>query len=203
MSKREVAELACRILALYYLVVNLHSFVTLPITLGMGVWNAIQFGGWDATGIGILFIGLGTGCIIALVWFLWTRAWWIAEKLVPHDANYSRWPRVRAQDMQVVAFSMVGLFTLVNSFQSLARSFGMYVGVLNSDEYGERRITFLEWLTLEGALGSLIGCILGLWLVLGSRGLVRLIRRLRRPEFDELTDESTAGHAESAPPLRG
>jgi hypothetical protein len=203
MSKREVAELACRILALYYLVANLHSFLGLPITLGMGVWRVVQSGDWDVTGFAIVFTALATGFVIALVWFLWTRASWIAEKMVPHDANYSRWPHVRAADLQVVAFSMVGLFTLVNGFQSLARSFGLYIGVLNSEQYGERRITFLEWLTLEDTLGSLVGCILGIWLLLGSRGLVRLIRRLRRPEFDEPIDESTAGHAESAPPLRG
>jgi hypothetical protein len=118
---------------------------------------------------------------------LWTRAWWIAEKLVPEDAKYSRWPHLRIADLQVVAFSMVGLFTLVSGVQYFARSVGLYIGILYSEHYA-RRITFFEWLTMEDTVGSLAECVLGLWLVLGSRGLVRVIRRLRRPEFEETAE---------------
>lgn len=198
MTKREVAELACRILALYYLVANLHSFLGLPVTLGMSLWQVMRHGDWDITGMGILFVALATGLVLVLVWFLWTRAWWIAEKLVPDDANYSRWPRVRAAELQVVSFSMVGLFTLVSSVQFFARSVGLYIGMLYADHFEGRRMTFLEWLTLEDTIGSLAGCVLGLWLVLGSRGLVRMIRRLRRPQFDESADDLTAARAAAA-----
>jgi hypothetical protein len=160
--------------------------------LATGIWSVFQTGDWAVTGFTVLFTALATGFVGALVWFLWTRAWWVAEKLVPDNASYSRWPHVRAVDLEVVAFSTVGLFALVNNIQSLARSFGLFIGVLNSDRFGERRITLMEWLTSEGALGSIAGCVLGLWLVVGSRGLVRLIRRLRRPEFHEPVDEPIA-----------
>jgi hypothetical protein len=135
----------------------------------------------------MLFISVATAFVLALVWFLWTRAWWIAEKMVPDDANYSRWPHLRVADLQVVGFSIVGLFSLVSSAQYFARSVGLYVGILYA-ERSAHRITFFEWLTLEDTVGSLAGCIIGLWLVLGSRGLVRLIRRLRRPEFEETAE---------------
>jgi hypothetical protein len=198
MSKRDVAELTCRILALYYLVANLHSLIGMPLTLGMGGWSLIRHGGWDVMGIGLLFTALATGFVIVLVWFLWTRAWWIANKLVPDDANYSRWPRLRAADLQVVAFSTIGLITLVNSIRFFARSFGLYITMLNSDRFGERRMTFFEWLIMEDTLASLVGCVVGLWLVLGSRGLVRLIRRLRRPQFDESAEESSTDPSAAA-----
>jgi hypothetical protein len=144
----------------------------------------LKNGEFEETGIAMLFIASATGFVLFLVWFLWTRSWWIAKKMVPDDANYSRWPRLRLADLQVVAFSMVGLFTLVNGVQYLARSFGLYFGSLYADQY-DRHMSFLEWLTLDETLASIAGCALGLWLILGSRGIVRLIRRLRRQELHE------------------
>jgi hypothetical protein len=184
MTKRDVAELACKILALFYLIANLHTFLTTPVSVGMTIWRALRYGEFEETGIAMLIIATATGFILLLVWFLWTRSWWIAKKMVPDDANYSRWPRLRVADVQVVAFSMVGLFTLVNGVQYLARSFGLYFGSLHADHY-DRRMSFLEWLSLDETLASIVGCVLGLWLILGSRGIVRLIRRLRRPELHE------------------
>jgi hypothetical protein len=108
--------------------------------------------------------------------------------MVPDDANYSRWPRIRMADLQVVAFSMVGLFTLVQNLAYVTRAVGIYLGSLYSDSLGDYRVDFLEWLFLENTLASLVGCGIGLWLILGSRGLVRLIRRLRRPEFEETAE---------------
>jgi hypothetical protein len=189
MTKREVSELACKILALYYLVANLHVFLSTPVSLGMTVWRAMRFGELDEAGIAMLFIAIATAFILLVVWFLWTRSWWIAKKMVPDDANYSRWPRFRVADVQVVAFSMVGLFTLVNGVQYLARSFGLYFGSLYADHY-DRHMSFLEWVILDETLASIVGCALGLWLLLGSRGIVRLIRRFRRPELEEVVVES-------------
>ena len=185
MTKREVAELACRILALYYLVVNLHSLLGLPVTLGMTIWQAIQFGELGKAGIAMLFTAVATGLVILLVWFLWTRSGWIAEKMVPADANYSRWPRLRVADLQVVAFSMIGLLTFIEGARGFSRAVGLYVGALYSENLYDPGITFLDWFATQDTLASLVSCVVGLWLILGSRGIVRLIRRMRRPELNE------------------
>jgi hypothetical protein len=89
---------------------------------------------------------------------------------------------------------MAGLFTLVSSVQYFARSIGLYVGIQYGENYGQRKIAFLEWLMLEDTIGSLAGCVLGLWLVFGSRALVRLIRRLRRSEFAESSGDLSERH---------
>jgi hypothetical protein len=156
----------------------------------MSIWRVKWHGDWDATGYAALFTSLATGFVLALVWFLWTRAWWVAEKLVPDDANYSRWPHIRSVDLQVVGFSMVGLFSLVDGIRYFTRSVGVYLGILYSENLGDSTVTFLDWLIMEDTLASLATIAVGLWLVLGSRGIVRLIRRLRRPELYERPEVS-------------
>ena len=106
MSKREVAELACRILALTFLVLNLHWIVSIPATLGRGIWGLFQNSHVDGA-LALLFVAISAGFIVLVIWFLWTRS-------------------------------------------------------------------------------------IGLWLMLGSRGIVRLIRRLRGSELQETNEDSRA-----------
>jgi hypothetical protein len=180
MTKRDVAELACRILALYYLVTNLHWFVSIPF-LSAGLREAQRGGSFAETGTVLLGAALGILFVLGVVWFLWTRSGWIAEKIVPNEANDSRWPHFRVADLQVVAFSMIGLMTLIDGVRYFSRSAGLYLSYLYDSNHPAAYVSLRDWLLMEQTLPSLLSIVLGLWLILGSRGVVRLIRRLQRP----------------------
>lgn len=134
MSKREVAELACRILALWFLVANLHALVGMPVSFFAGVWSLVSREGFNEYGISLVIGSLLFAFIAFVVWFLWTRSAWIASKLVPDDATYSRWPHIRVADLQVAAFSTVGLFVLIRGLRYFVHTMGIYFdSVLRQD----------------------------------------------------------------------
>jgi hypothetical protein len=83
--------------------------------------------------------------------------------------------------LQAVSFSLLGMYILVHAFPVLAKMTAIYLlpDVKNPNEHGLFSFDFFE--PKQRVLASqvtevLAEIALGLWLVLGSRGIVRLIR---------------------------
>lgn len=176
MSKRDVADLACRILALCLVVVNAQVIVLAPVGFGMGVWELIRYQEFAHVAFGLICVAVPVAMLLWFVWFLWSRSYWIATKLVPDDANYGKWPHIRVRDLQAAAFSVVGLVALFTAVQALSRSVGHYI---DASRRPGSNVEFADWLGMEGTLAALVNAALGLWLMLGSRSIVKMIRRLR------------------------
>lgn len=76
-------------------------------------------------------------------------------------------------NIQMVAFSVVGLYMLADSLPTLVRS-TIWHFTTSTHSIGERS-------PLVGDIvGSLVQIVLGSWLLFGSRGLVNLISSMRR-----------------------
>jgi hypothetical protein len=189
MSKREVAALACRILALAALLFNRDPLVTWPAYIATGLWDTLRGGYLEELWFEYLLFGVIWMMYAAILIFLWVRADWIASKIVPHDS--SRWPRFRAAELQIAAFSAIGLVTVMTSVRDFSTQLGIYLEAVFGPPGGPR-VTFPEWLLLSETMGPLIMGALGMWLLLGSRGIVRFIHRLRRPEPHELIEDTRA-----------
>jgi hypothetical protein len=204
MPKREVAELACRILAVAILALSVFQIIVVPVQIVIGLYDLMR--GYRNTSTGFTLIGGSVSAVLhlALVCFLWTRSGWIASKIVPDDIGESHWPRIRTKDFQVAAFSTVGVVMFIYGIGYFCRSLGIYLDSLYSPLLG-RGLTFITWLTLEWTLASLAYIALGLWLIVGSRNIVRFIRRMRKPDFheddggtgNESTDIGTEGSNQS------
>jgi hypothetical protein len=116
--------------------------------------------------------------------FLWRRAAWIATKIAPDEDHAARWPMCRVTDLQIAAFSALGVLSLIYSAAWFSYSLGGYLNNLNSP-LSTRGGSLATWLTSEGFLAALTYAILGLMLVVGSRNIVRFVRRLRLPRFED------------------
>jgi hypothetical protein len=165
----------------------------------MGMWDLIRFGDSSYAGLTLIFAAVGVLPLLAMIWFLWFRSDWVARKIVPDEGNYSRWPRIRAVDLQVVAFSTVGLLTFLSAIRSFFQSFGQYMHAsrtLGAD------LTFVDWFTMERTLIAFVEGPLGLWLMFGSRGFVRMLRRMRAPSSEtELPPAQTEMEKPDVPPV--
>ncbi|MCU0878834.1 MAG: hypothetical protein MUF06_13710, partial [Pirellulaceae bacterium] len=99
MSTRELAELACRIIA-----VALLAFTLLEIAMGLAsllipigyAWRSSREMEPVEVLFGTVIVGIPLALRLVPVWFLWTRAEWISRQMVPYAENRSRWPRLRA-----------------------------------------------------------------------------------------------------------
>jgi hypothetical protein len=128
MSKRDVAELACRILAFTILALGIYEILFVPLAVVAGLWDLMRGGPGSGMGVSLLIGSVSSVLTLALVCFLWTRTEWVARKLVPDDGRNSRWPHIRVVDLQTAAFSTVGVVAVLMGVGALCRSLGLYLG---------------------------------------------------------------------------
>jgi hypothetical protein len=107
--------------------------------------------------------------------FLWTRAPWIAQQMATGQSRNGPLLRVRGADLMTVAFSVIGVITSL---------MGLYGFVLSYVRFRIAEMNVDFWLSSDVLWGSLLQIGLGIWLTLGSRGLMRVIRRLRSGDVD-------------------
>jgi hypothetical protein len=186
MSKRDLAELACRFLALAVLVWFTTEIIVVPVEIVGHLFDRMR--GIDSeVGAFLLQHSLSAVLHLAVVTVLWTHARWIATKIAPDDDDAHDWPHVRVVDLQIAAFSTVGVLSLVYGAAWFAYSLGAYLDSRYS-LLGMHNNNSSKWLTSEGLLSALAYTALGLWLVVGSRNIVRFVRRMRQPNFRNLDE---------------
>ena len=185
LTPRDIAYLACRILAFSLFILNLTQLFSQLTLIVMQLWESYRLGGDWSTFLMIALIILLTALYLGLIWLLWSNAQWISRKIVPDERNSSVWSRVRLVDLQVAAFSAIGLVFFVKGVQSItliALHVSRVMRYVSPDE------TAMDWLLSGDSLYSIVGIVLGLILMVGSRGVVRMINGLRgssRPTRDD------------------
>jgi hypothetical protein len=184
MSIRDTTKLACQILGLYTLIQCIGS---IPNGIGLFVQMqsikhdaaltaalepmSIMFG-YSGYFIVLLFIGL----------FLLFRADPVARRLCRNTEMHEVQSHWTAEEIQAVAFSIIGLYILMTAIPDATRftiqilsKFIAYKDISPSIR-GEGIINDAAW----GDIGWLASkTTVGLWLVLGARGLSRLATHLR------------------------
>jgi hypothetical protein len=162
-TAREIATLSFKVLSLYAFIQaidKLPSFINYMYKYNFieaGILNSMIFA---APMLLLLLCG-------GLLWFI---APFLASIISKSDISVDG-SAASLLDIQVVAFSVVGLYMLADSLPALVRSViwhftGGYL-YKSSPLVGE-------------IMGFLVRITIGLWLLFGARGLVNLIRSLRR-----------------------
>jgi hypothetical protein len=184
MTPREIANLCCRLMAIYALFQGLAFLPSLaalidPLTHPMDLSTAELFSR--------VLWAMHPAVMIAAAAFLWRWSPLVASWMVGHDIQdavaepESTRRKATLRDVHGVAFSVIGLWVLVHAAQDIAGHAFYLV-------YDDPTVTGNRWVGVYGRI--VVQLALGIWLLFGARGLVDLLHRARRvgldaPELDE------------------
>jgi hypothetical protein len=174
-TSRDVAFLASRILALCLPAFGLSRTLVQVLFVVTDFVHGFQ---WQLRFSELLVMNLVMAtCLLYLggLWLLWSHADWISRKLVPDSRQSNLWPRVRLKDLQVVVFSAIGLLFFASGLETMLEV------VL-----GARMLQFIDQYAMvpgrfvsAATVSAIVKMVIGLVLMIGSRSIVRGIRRLR------------------------
>lgn len=174
MTRREIAQLAVKILALWLFgeaIVGLSTVVSFimalirsPLDQGFGLQEVLSTGSAAIPTVFYFLAGL----------FFWSRAETLAARMVSDDRAPVTGIGIDESGAMSVALTAIGVFILVPTLQGVAR----HLYFIWTGPY-----TVMEWLQSpewqSSFWSSLFALVLALWLMLGSRGIVRAILWLR------------------------
>jgi hypothetical protein len=160
MTKIEIAALSFKVLSIYAFIIVIDNIY---FTLG-SITRAEDHGANLALIVTPQLLLVLSGIIL----------WFIAPRLassVFKTPSIENAPNASLSEIQTVAFSVVGIFLLAISIPELVSIIVVYntMWVAGSKE-----------ILIKGMIVLSIKIILGLWLLLGSSGLVKFIRSTRR-----------------------
>ena len=188
MTKREIAALACRILALLGFINSFHLAVR-PLALlaqYIGSLNAMYTG---PLSIWIIVAGASPWATLLLFSaFLWTRADAIAAQLAPADETLA----VTQFDAPVQRFAvwLLGVYALLDGLPRAAQVAFRFLGFSWRQSVQER-----DWpVSGPDLLAVAVEVGLGVWLVFGSASFVMLFGFLQRAG----RDAETSGDSQTA-----
>jgi hypothetical protein len=175
LSRIAIAELACRLMALW-----LFAQVALGLTPLLVLLPGLLFErGLDAS-LGVAFAGalLPLGSLIFGV-FLWRGSHAVARRLVHGNPSPLVTRRFSRQDLMAVGFAVIGMYAVWASAERM-----LHAAVRAIYMAHQLRIEVAKFLNnadwMADFLGNLAGLAFGLCLLLGSSGIARLARRMGR-----------------------
>ena len=186
MNSREVGFLVFRIAGLYLLLKAFIYFLNAWPGLIAMIVSHNDYGDYPMGGILVAYI-INLGLFIVGGWFLITRSGRLAEFWFPkwNDEESPIPSPIDFNKIQILAFSIVGLLVIVHAVPVVV---GGLITLLTSPIPGwvdGSHLTGTNMTTLSRLLASLIELLLGLWLFLGSRGLVNFWNRMRTAKYPE------------------
>jgi len=190
MTSRDVGVLSCRIMSIYVFMIALSQLNNVLI-LSTGFVSAMLTGSSASSremAVGY-FLASATSMLIMLSFcaFLWSGASYLARLMVPDSEERALGTALSAKDLQVIAFSVVGLLLVAKALPDAAGSAWRYVSL--ADSFRERIAPELQARLFRLALQFVIG----LGLFFGARGLARMWRKLHGLGWEAGPDEGAKG----------
>lgn len=170
-SARDVAFIGCRLLAVY-------ALYSLLLYLGQWMLFIVQALRWPNSGNGqfVASYGLSGAILLAMFLALWFRAGWIAGKIAAGTGDSKAavpgsWSR---ESVLSLALVVLGVWILVHHVPDLV---AYAVRILPSEPDPDNEITLAQWAQIVSAG---LTTVLGLFCLLGARGIAEAIGRFRR-----------------------
>ncbi len=171
-----LGKLACRVLAIYIIIKMLPQLQTLILIYGSSVNNLSMLTNYTA-----IALVLSLAIIGLVVFMLWRYADKIADCMVGDPVVEAENPvNINYDTIQVIAFSVVGLLALVDGIPSLFNSVADIFMFKQFEVPGV--ITYNRNFMLDmlpRLIGNIVKTALGFWLLLGAKGIKRLISMTR------------------------
>jgi hypothetical protein len=164
MTKEQVLGLAVRLFAIFLFVYGLRSLtgvIQLAETASgySGIW-------WVAVSYLVIFV-----CIALMLWFFPVT---VARKILPKDDRKTGETEISLKDIDVVAYSILGVWLLATTIPDVI----YWLLVLATLEH-KGLIPYMTHSRLASVIATIIQFGIGIWLMLGAKGLRGLIRKLR------------------------
>ena len=141
-------------------------------------WLSVDPSGeWMAMG-SLLSLAVTLGAAAFLLLRTKTVVRWVAPDLEPG----AEVEPPRASELGVMAFSLAGLVFVVRGLEWLVQSGARWYFSAAETRFGTHGLTSYDKATIPTALLMMA---IGLWLMLGSRGILRAVQRLQRPPIPD------------------
>ena len=179
MKKEEMAFIGCRLIALFYAMKVLETVGSFAMSLVMWRSQSINL---PQMKMGIIYLQslpfIFYGFIACLLRF---GAGTIVRSMLPDTEMTKKSRSVSAEQVQSIAFTTVGLLFLTWGITDLVKVLSQVIQLKQSYDFAHISRT----LKVEGIT---VGCqiLFGFYLMLGSRGLSKLVMRLRQPKLNKL-----------------
>jgi uncharacterized BrkB/YihY/UPF0761 family membrane protein len=171
MTKKEFAVLACRIFALYAFL----KFIFQIESVICVIWGLMdgRAGIKDTSGVIFFSFLLTTLLLLALAIVIWKKAEWLAEKIFPGKDSAGSKLEISMSEVQIVAFSVVGLVLIVEALPQIGNLIVDYK--MRTSQPYVSMYPFWRSVVMHG-----IEFLLGFGLLFGSKGLAGLLKSFRK-----------------------
>ena len=173
MTKRETAVLACRLCSIY----GIFMFISWAGIMIQGGWSMFNLRPGSSGKEFLLFIIFVTPVILLLLFsiWIWRKADWLAGKMLPGAEVSTGESVLTASDLQVVAFSVVGLIAIVQALPQISSLVMEYKFRTEVSEGGQFPGGGFDRQVVFGSVKLLVG----LGLLFGARGLAGILHSVR------------------------
>lgn len=170
---KDLARLSCKVLAVYTLVLALQSlnhFALLPVSIRDNLPAGV-------TALMVMAAFIPSILLLTLAAILWFRADRLAGHMASGENTSGERPAVKGEDVQVIAFSVVGVLVLASAVPELFQFVSSLVlqRSLQFQPFSETVSVY----TISRAIALAVRLVIGFWLLLGARGLAGLFKTLR------------------------
>lgn len=163
MSKLEITRIACKILGVYLIIQGLNVFANV-----ISSYILMQ----DQSTV-MLFVSVVFPFSFLIIFgiSIWVFSGKLSSLIVKGEVYSKEESGLKANDLQRVAFSILGLLFIGTSLPELVSNL---MNLITMDEIYSASIRLLP-----GILGNIVQLIIGLVIFFGARGLVNLLENLR------------------------
>lgn len=173
MTIKNLAGLSCKVLAVYTLVLALQSlnyFAILPVSIMENFPSGV-------TTLLVMVAFIPSILLLTLAAILWFRADRFAGHMAPDKNTSGEKTAVSGEDVQVIAFSVVGVLVLAGAVPELFQFVSNLVLQRSLQDHSLSETVSVY--TVSRAIGLAVRLVIGFWLLLGARGLAGLFNTLR------------------------
>lgn len=181
MSGRYLAVLLCKVLAIYVFIwaINYTGIIgMLPVSFAHAGTREMLYTALSFLVPFVLLAVLGV--------FLWIRAEYMSHRMV--GAHSEDVKAAGAEDVQAIAFSAVGVLALSDALPKFVQQLFSIIAMSQTQMFSLEGMYISN---MSGIAGSVVKLILGFWLFFGSRGIVHLLRSLRKAGLKKPSGEET------------
>jgi len=125
--------------------------------------------------ISLTYLILVVLCPVLAAVLLWMFPLTIAAKLIPDIKKQEPPKAIDSAEIEVVAFSILGLWVLANAIQD-AFHWATYVYIIKNSVTPKVELTPEN---IGNIVATVVELVIGLWILFGSKGVIGFLRRMR------------------------
>ena len=164
MTKEQIVALAIRLFSVFLFIYGIRAIGTI---VPINDLDQMSMMAWILT----IVFALAFSAIAVLLWFFPLL---VARKLLPVSDQKEGKSVVALQDIDVIAFSVIGLWILATAIPDMVYWIMMWSVLLNKVSINDVSFDYIA-----SSVSTVLELCIGLWLLVGAQGLRGVVRRFR------------------------